>query len=152
MKISARFRGIVVLAALGACQGVSAQLVLVTEQEAEASRSAPPQFTPKALPAVDAPRIILEAPDISHPLAPPIRISLRFRPAAPAVIRPETFRVYYGAFALDITRRITESARVAPEGLQVSGAILPKGLHSLQVELEDSLGRHGRQRFEFVVE
>jgi hypothetical protein len=144
MKISARFRGIVVLAALGACQGVSAQLVLVTEQEAEASRS--------ALPAADAPRIILEAPDISRPLAPPISIRLRFRPAAPAVIRPETFRVYYGAFAIDITRRITESARVTPEGLQVSGATLPKGLHSLQVELEDSLGRHGRQQFEFVVE
>jgi hypothetical protein len=152
VKISTHFRGIVFLAALGACQAASSQVVLVTEQEAEASRSAPPQFTPKVLPAPDAPRILLEAPDISHSLVSPIRISLRFRPTAPAVIRPETFRVFYGAFALDITRRITGSASVTPEGLYVSEATLPTGFHSLQIELEDSLGRRGQRRFEFVVE
>ncbi len=152
MKTHSRFRCALVLATLGACHVASAQLVLVTEQEARASRSATPRFTPKALPAPGAPRIILLAPDISRSVLSPIRINLHFRPTAPAVILPETFRVFYGAFALDITPRITGSAKVTPEGLEVPEAILPAGSHTVQVELQDSVGRHGQQRFEFVVE
>lgn len=152
MNIKSCFRGILFVAMLGACHIVSAEVVLVTEQEAEASRSAPPQFSPKSSSASDVPRIILETPDISHPLASPIKISLYFRPAAPAVIRPESFRVLYGVFKLDITARITGSGKVNSEGVQVSEAILPKGSHSLLVELQDSVGRHGQQHFQFVVE
>lgn len=141
------------LAALGVGRVACAQVVLVTEQEAAAARAAPaPLFTPKAAPEVGAPKILLQMPDISHPVSSPLRINLHFLATAPAVIVPDSFRVLYGLLKLDITNRVTGSARVTPEGLDVSQAILPPGEHSILLELQDSLGRQARQRFKFVIE
>jgi hypothetical protein len=151
VKVERILRGFLVLATLCACHIAAAQVVLVTAQEAEASRRAAPQFTPKSLPAPDAPRIVLEMPDISRPLASPVTIQLQFSPTPPAVVRPETFRVLYGILRLDITDRITGATKVTGRGLAVREAILPSGSHALLVELEDSAGRQGRQQFEFVV-
>ncbi|MDH5539838.1 MAG: hypothetical protein OEY03_10580 [Rhizobacter sp.] len=152
MKIQWWSSGLTLLAALGAFSVACAQVLLVTEAEAEASRSAPTRFTAKSVPAPGAPRIILQTPNISHPVASPLRIRLRFQPTAPAVILPGTFRVFYGMFELDITRRITELAKVSREGLEISEARLPLGTHSLLIELQDSLGRRGRHNFQFVVD
>lgn len=151
MKIKPFFKSLIVPAVL--CVGPIAwgQVMLVTEQEALASQAAAPQFTVKAIPDANAPRIILETPDISVHLDSPINIKLSFKSSAPAAIRPETFRVLYGAFGIDVTRRITGAAEVTPLGLEVRQATLPKGSHMLQIELDDSVGRHGQQRFEFKV-
>lgn len=129
-----------------------AQLVLVTEQEALASQDAIEPFIPKSIPPPDAPRIEVFAPSIGGPVKSPTRIEVRFQPVAPAVVRPETFKVRYGAFRLDITDRITAVSKVTPEGIDVAEAALPKGSHKLLLEIEDSLGRSGERVLQFVVD
>jgi hypothetical protein len=126
--------------------------MLVTEQEAAASRAAPEPLVARAVPAPDSPRISLLAPNLSSAVPSPTRIHLRFEPTAPATIRPESFKVRYGTFRIDITDRITASSRVTPDGIDVAQASLPKGSHRLQIEILDSLGRAGQQQMQFVVD
>ena len=125
---------------------------LVTPEEARASAAAPPTFEPKPAPTPDAPRIELLAPNLSGPVPSVTRIRMRFEPVAPAVIRPDTFRVRYGALRLDITQRIVAAATVAREGIDVAEAKLPSGSHRLFVEISDSLGRVAERVLQFTVE
>lgn len=129
-----------------------AQIVLVTEQEALASRNAPEPFVPKSLPPPDAPQINVSAPILGGPIKSPTRIEVHFQPVPPAVVRPETFRVRYGTLRLDITDRITGAAKVTPGGIEVAEASLPKGSHKLLLAIEDSMGRAGERELRFVVE
>lgn len=139
-----------VLLLLAAGSAAQAQL-LVTEAEAAAARAAAEALTPKAAAVPDAPRIDLLAPDIGQPVPSPTRIWIRFEPVAPALIRPESFRVRYGALRLDITGRITAVSKVAPDGIDVAAAELPKGAHKLYLEIQDTLGRNGERLLQFVV-
>lgn len=125
--------------------------VLVTEAEAAASRAAPEPPAPKLAPVPDAPRIDVLAPDLEAPVPSPTRIQIRFEPKPPAAIRPESFRVRYGALRLDITGRITSASKVTAEGIDVAEAVLPKGAHKLLVEIQDSLGRVGERQLQFTV-
>jgi hypothetical protein len=136
---------------LAASTGVQAQM-LVTEAEAAAARAAPEPLAIRAGPVPDAPRINLLAPDLAGPISSPTRIQLKFEPTPPAAIRPESFRVRYGALRLDITARITAVSKVAPEGIDVAEAALPKGSHRLFLEIQDSLGRTGERVLQFVVQ
>lgn len=143
------------LTALGAMTCLAAHAapwVLVTEQEALAARAAPEPMRAKAVPAPDSPRINLLLPNIASPVASPTRIQLKFEPTAPARIRPESFKVRYGAFRLDITSRIMATSQVTPEGIDVAEAALPKGSHRLFVEIQDSQGRTSERQLQFVVE
>lgn len=125
--------------------------MLVTEAEADAARAAPERPLVKTVPDAEAPRIELLLPDISAPVATPTRIRLKFEPVAPAQIRPDSFRVRYGALRLDITGRITAVSKVEADGLDVAGAELPRGPHRLFLEIQDTLGRTGERVMEFVV-
>lgn len=125
---------------------------LVSEAEATASRAAPTPPATRAVPAVDAPRINLLAPNLASAVPSPTRIQLRFEPVAPAAIRPESLRVRYGSFRLDITGRITATSRVTADGIDVAEAQLPKGAHRLFVEIQDTLGRTAERQLQFVVE
>jgi len=125
---------------------------LVSEDEAAASRAAPTPPATRAVPAVDAPRINLLAPSLASAVPSPTRIQLRFEPVAPAAIRPDSLRVRYGSFRLDITGRITGASRVTADGIDVAEAQLPKGAHRLFVEIQDTLGRTAERQLQFVVE
>jgi len=129
-----------------------AQMWLVTPDEARASMAAPVMPEPKTLVHPDAPRIELMAPDVKSPVGSPTRIQLRFRSSAPATVRPETFKVRYGAFRIDITERLSGVAKVTAEGIDVSEARLPKGSHKLNIEVQDSAQRVGQRTIEFTVE
>jgi hypothetical protein len=141
----------ILIAAAAACCGI-AQAQLVSEQEAAESRAAPERFTAKAIPAPDAPRIRVVAPNVSNPVASPTQIQVQFQPTSPALIRPDTFRVLYGSFRIDITDRITASSKVTAQGIDVAEAKLPKGSHKLFIEIQDSAGRTGQSPLQFVVE
>lgn len=140
------------LSALASMSALAAPWVLVTEQEALAARAAPEPMASKAVPAPDSPRINLLLPNLASPVASPTRIQLKFEPTAPAKIRPESFKVRYGAFRLDITSRITAASQVTSEGIDVAEAALPKGAHRLFVEIQDSQGRTSERQLQFVVE
>jgi len=126
---------------------------LVTPEEAQASQAAPQALAPRTAPAVTpgAPRVDLLAPNLSNAVPSPTRIQVRFEANAPASIKPDTFKVRYGAFKLDITGRITAASKVTAEGIDVAEAALPKGSHRLFIEIQDSMGRVGERAVAFVV-
>jgi hypothetical protein len=141
----------ILIAAAAACCGM-AQAQLVSEQEAAESRAPRERITTKAIPAPDAPRIRVVAPNVSNPVASPTQIQVQFQPTSPALIRPDPFRVLYGSFRIDITDRITASSKVTAQGIDVAEAKLPKGSHKLFIEIQDSAGRTGQSPLQFVVE
>jgi hypothetical protein len=129
----------------------AAPLMLVTAQEMEASNSAPPPFTPKFVPEKDAPRIEFAAPNLSAPLTSPMPIQLNFAALSPATVKPETFKVLYGTFQIDITQRLLSAAKVTAQGMTVQEASLPSGKHKLHLSVEDTEGRKGYRLVEFQI-
>lgn len=125
--------------------------LLVSEQEASASRAAP-QLNARTARVPDAPQIDIIAPDIKGSITSPTVVQLRFKPVSPAVIKPESFKALYGAFRIDITSRLLKVARLDGEGLTVEGAQLPSGSHRIALEIEDSAGRVGSQLLSVTVQ
>lgn len=126
-------------------------LMLVTSKEMEASNSAPPPPTPKFVPEKDAPKIEVTAPNLTAPLASPTPIQLNFATTSPATVKPETFKILYGAFQIDITQRLLSATKVTEQGMSVQEARLPSGKHKLHLSVEDSMGRKGYRMLEFQV-
>jgi hypothetical protein len=129
----------------------AAPLMLVTQQEASASNNAPPTFTPKFMPEKDAPKIEVAAPNLTAPLASPTPIQMNFSVTSPATVKPETFKVLYGAFQIDVTQRLLSAAKVTAQGMNVQEASLPSGKHKLHLSVEDSMGRKGYRLVEFQI-
>lgn len=127
-------------------------LLLVTETEAKDSIAAGGMMIPRVQSQPGAPQIDLVAPDLKKPVSVPTKIEVRFRSNAPAEPRPETFRVQYGAFRLDITQRLLGVAKVTKEGINVPEAVLPTGRHQLLLTLTDTLGRESQQFISFMVQ
>lgn len=126
-------------------------LPLVTPQEMEASNSALPPFTSKFAPEKDAPKIQVITPKLAESMTSPTAIELSFAAVSPAAIKPETFKVLYGAFQIDITKRLLASAKVTPQGISVQEATLPSGSHRLHLWVDDSFGRKGYRFIEFQI-
>jgi hypothetical protein len=126
--------------------------LLVSIDEMNASNSAKPPFTAKAVTPKDAPIIELSFPKLSAPVTSPTPIELKFQTTAPSAVKPETFKVLYGSFEIDITKRILNVARVTEAGVNVQEANLPKGKHKLLMVVEDTSGRKGNKTIEFEVQ
>lgn len=124
---------------------------LVTPQEARAL--AADLDTPLLMPRnAGAPAIEVLRPTLSaDPLPSPLPIELVFRPASGAAIDVASFRVFYGAFKLDVTQRLLKSVAVRPDGLRVDQAAIPAGSHRLVVQVADTQGRTGTKELRFSV-
>ena len=129
-----------------------AEKMLVSIDEMNASNNASPPFRAKSVAPKDAPVIELSAPKLSTPLSSPTPIELKFQPTPPSAVKPETFKVLYGAFEIDITKRILNVAKVSETGVHVQEASLPKGKHKLLMVVEDTSGRRGNKTIEFEVQ
>jgi hypothetical protein len=140
--------GIFLYLSLSAC----AAQMLVSMDEMNASNNAPPPFRAKSVAPKDAPVIELSAPKLSTPVSSPTPIELKFQPTPPSAVKPETFKVLYGSFEIDITKRILNVAKVTESGVFVQEANLPKGKHKLLMVVEDSSGRKGNRTVEFEVQ
>ena len=125
--------------------------LLVSVDEMNASNNAKPPFTAKAVAPKDAPLIELSAPKLSSPVSSPTPIELKFQPTPPSAVKPDTFKVLYGSFEIDITKRILNVAKVTESGVNVQEASLPKGKHKLLMVVEDTSGRRGNKTIEFEV-
>jgi hypothetical protein len=126
--------------------------LLVSLEEMNASNSAKPALTAKSVASKDAPLIELSAPKLSAPITSPTPIELRFQPTPPSAVKPETFKLLYGSFEIDITKRILNVAKVTESGVYVQEASLPKGKHKLLMVVEDTSGRRGNKTIEFEVQ
>ena len=143
---------IIILLVCGLSASVFAGHLLVSVDEMNASNNAKPPFTAKAVAAKDAPLIELSAPKLSAPVSSPTPIELKFQPTPPSSVKPETFKVLYGSFEIDITKRILNVAKVTEPGVNVQEASLPKGKHKLLMVVEDTSGRRGNKTIEFEVQ
>jgi len=139
--------GIFLYLSLSAC----AAQMLVSMDEMNASNNAPPPFRAKSVAPKDAPVIELSAPKLSTPVSSPTPIELKFQPTPPSAVKPETFKVLYGSFEIDITKRILNVAKVTESGVFVQEANLPKGKHKLLMVVEDTSGRRGNRSIDFEV-
>ena len=126
--------------------------MLVSIDEMNASNNASPPFRAKSVAPKDAPVIELSAPKLSAPVNSPTPIELKFQPTPPSVVKPNTFKVLYGSFEIDITKRILNVAKVTESGLFVQEAVLPKGKHKLLMVIEDTAGRRGNRSIDFEVQ
>lgn len=138
--------GIILCMSISIC---SAQL-LISIEEMNASNNAS-SLNPRSIPPKDAPVIELSAPKLSSPVSSPTPIELKFQPTPPSVVKPETFKVLYGSFEIDITKRILNVAKVTESGVLVQEANLPKGKHKLLMVVEDTAGRRGNRSIDFEV-
>jgi hypothetical protein len=125
--------------------------MLVSVDEMNASNNASPPFRAKSVAPKDAPVIELSAPKLSIPVSSPTPIELKFQPTPPSAVKPETFKVLYGSFEIDITKRILNVAKVTESGVFVQEANLPKGKHKLIMVVEDTAGRRGNRSIDFEV-
>ena len=125
--------------------------LLVSVEEMNASNNAKPPFTAKSVAPKDAPLIELSSPKLPAPVSSPTPIELKFQSTPPSTVKPETFKVLYGSFEIDITKRILNLAKVSEAGVFVQEASLPKGKHKLMMVVEDTAGRRGNRSIDFEV-
>jgi hypothetical protein len=136
---------------LGLQTSLAQPLFLVTQEEMQESNKAPIRFTAKSAPEKDAPVIEVVTPVIAGAISSPTPIKMVFQANAPSNVKPDTFKVLYGTFEIDITKRITGKTPVTEQGLQVAQAELPKGRHKLLISVQDTNGRVGNKVIEFEI-
>ena len=81
-------------------------MLLISEAEATTGREFASSNMAKSFVPVGALIIELRSPTLGLPLTMPIRIEIKLNAVSLATIKPETFRVRYGALRLDITDRL----------------------------------------------
>lgn len=140
-----------VLLATLSLSAVAQPALLVSVEEMNASNRAPVAFVAKAVPVKDAPSIDLVSPKLPGVVPSPTPIELKFRASALSSVRPESFKALYGAFEIDITKKLLNVAKVTDAGVSVPEAALPKGKHKILLVVEDSAGRVGSRLIEFEV-
>jgi hypothetical protein len=127
---------------------------LKSEQQASARSKAEADVpVPKAL-DLNAPQIIVKAPDPHMEIRPPLRLEMRFQPAADAQIDVSSFQVVYkfGLLRKDITDRIRPFVTLTRTGVSgESSAAIPAGEHTLIIRIRDTLNRVGEQVITFRV-
>jgi hypothetical protein len=125
--------------------------LLVSVEEMNASNNSKPPFTAKSVALKDAPLIELSSPKLPALVSSPTPIELKFQSTPPSSVKPETFKVLYGSFEIDITKRILNVAKVTDTGVSVQEANLPKGKHKLLMVVEDTAGRRGNRSIDFEI-
>ena len=124
---------------------------LVTPDEMLQSNKHKPKFEAKFAPVPGAPNIDLVAPRLDGVVSSPTPIKLKFEAKSPSTIKPESFRILYGSFQIDVTERLLGAAKIESSGFNVQEAALPKGSHKLTLNVQDSEGRIGTKTYEFEV-
>lgn len=103
--------------------------------------------------AGDEPAIEIVRPVVKEgKVASPVAIEVRFKPVAGKAIDPASFKLYYGAFKLDVTDRLLKTARVTPTGFSIDKVDIPAGSHRLVMKVADDTGAAGIKEIKFTVE
>jgi hypothetical protein len=124
---------------------------LISYSEMVQSNDNKSAYKPKFAPVPGAPNIDLVTPKLEGAIVSPTPIRMRFEAKSPSTIKPDTFKVYYGSFQIDITERLLGASKVGSNGFSIQEAALPKGSHKLTLNIQDSEGRVGSKIVEFEV-
>ena len=103
--------------------------------------------------AGDEPLIEVISPVIKDgKVASPVSIEVRFKAATGKAIDSSTFKIFYGAFKLDVTSRLLKTAKVSNAGFAIEKADIPAGAHRLVMRVSDDSGATGLTELKFTVE
>ena len=110
----------------------------------------PPALRARALtPLIE---VVKPAVSADNKVTAPFPSVVQFFGQQDAPILPDTFRVYYGAFKLDITDRIAKYVTVRPDGFTLDAANIPKGKHRLTLQVKDEKQRIAERELRLEVE
>ena len=99
-------------------------------------------------PAIEIIRPVVKEGKVTSPVA----IEVRFKPVAGKTIDPASFKLYYGAFKLDVTDRLLRTAKVTPTGFSIDKVDIPSGTHRLVMRVGDDTGAVGIKEIRFTVD
>ena len=103
--------------------------------------------------AGDEPSIEVIRPVVKEgKVASPVAIEVRFKPVAGKAIDPASFKLFYGAFKLDVTDRLLKTAKVTPTGFSIDKVDIPAGSHRLVMKVADDTGAAGIKEIKFTVD
>jgi hypothetical protein len=102
--------------------------------------------------AGDEPAIEIVRPSIRDgKVATPVGIEVRFKPVSGKAIDPSSFKLYYGAFKVDVTDRLLKTAKVTATGFSIDNVDIPSGNHRLVMKVSDDAGTVGFKEIKFAV-
>ncbi len=120
------------------------------QYQGEEAFNEPPALRPRAvMPVID---ILRPEPVPDLKVKAPFAIAVQFRAQSDAAIDPASFKVFYGAFKLDITGRITTHVKVSADGFTLDNARIPVGKHRLTLHIEDEKQRVAERELRVEVE
>ena len=99
-------------------------------------------------PAIEIVRPVVKQGKVTSPVA----IEVRFKPVAGKTIDPASFKLYYGAFKIDVTDRLLKTAKVTPTGFSIDNLDIPAGSHRLVMRVGDDAGAVGIKEIKFTVD
>jgi hypothetical protein len=103
--------------------------------------------------AGDEPAIEIVRPVVREgKVASPVAIEVRFKPVAGKSIDPASFKLYYGAFKIDVTDRLLKTAKVTSSGFSIDKVDIPSGSHRLVMRVGDDTGAVGIREIKFTVD
>ena len=142
------------LAGCNAIPGVSLNLGIRLVSAAEVDRYKGDVTENITIPlAGDEPAIEIVRPVVKEgKVASPVAIEVRFKPVAGKTIDPASFKLYYGAFKIDVTNRLLKTAKVTPTGFSIDKVDVPSGTHRLVMRVGDDTGAVGIREIKFTVE
>ncbi len=143
---------LVAIAAPGTTLAAGSFWLVPSNQKLDPANGAPLPPAPQAEP--DSPEIEVESPKANGgPIHAPVSIALKFVPAAGATIDPAAFKVAVRILGgwMDVTSEIRKRAQVKASGVQVAGAMLPKGKHRIRLQIKDDKGRQGESVIAFEI-
>lgn len=73
----------------------------------------------------------------------PMTIEVKFRAIDGKKIDPSSFKLFYGAFKLDVTERLLKSAKITASGFSIDNVEIPQGEHRLVLRVSDDAGSSG---------
>ena len=101
----------------------------------------------------DEPAIEIVRPVVKEgKVASPVAIEVRFKPVAGKTIDPASFKLYYGAFKIDVTDRLLKTAKITPTGFSIDKVDIPTGTHRLVMRVSDDAGAIGIKEIRFTVD
>lgn len=103
--------------------------------------------------AGDEPIIEIVRPVVKEgKVASPVAIEVRFKPITGKSIDPTSFKLYYGAFKIDVTDRLLKTAKVTTNGFSIDKVDIPTGSHRLVMRVGDDTGAVGIREIKFAVD
>jgi hypothetical protein len=139
MKTFLRF--LICFSGLIAIPALSQQLITQAESDAEQKRLSIGMLTSKAMPVKGSPQIEVMEPDMKAELIAPLQIRIKFVTELGATLLPDSLRVYYGTFGIDITDRLMKKAKFENDTLTLDRAEIPTGTHRLLLKIKDNTDR-----------